>query len=60
MTRPEIDGRLAERIREIAALEADSPLEGGGTFTGEEKARILNIAADVFEEYIMRAKAAKP
>jgi hypothetical protein len=56
--RPAIDGRLAARIREIAQFEQDSVLAGGVMFlTGEEKARILNIAADVFEEYIMEARA---
>lgn len=48
--RPDIDGRLAERLRDVLQLQADSQF-----ITAEEKARILNIAADVLEEYVMDA-----
>jgi len=48
--RPDIDGRLAMRIREIAELEADS-----AHLTGAEKRRILEQAADLLEEYIIAA-----
>jgi hypothetical protein len=51
---PEIDGRLADRIREIAAVEVDS-----WPYKGEEKKRVLNIAADVLEEYV-QAMQQKP
>jgi len=54
---PRIDGRLAARVREIATLEHDSLLSGGNAIlTREEKMRILNIAADTLEEYIMASK----
>lgn len=59
MIRPEIDGRIALRMREIAALEADSVEMVHGMqviFTGAEKARMLGIAADLLEEYIMERK----
>lgn len=55
MMRPNIDGKLAQRVRDIAALEVDSQLSGG-TLPGVEKTRILEIAADVLEEYILAAK----
>lgn len=55
MIRPAIDARLAERVREIASLERDSVItdDGRGGMSGEEKSRVLNIAADLLEEYIM-------
>jgi len=54
--RPDVDGRLAEKLRQIATSQTDSWVSAGGVsglLSGDEKARILNIAADVFEEYIL-------
>lgn len=50
MLRPDIDGRLAERVREIA----DSRLPG--PVSHEEQQRILHVAADLLEEYIMEKR----
>lgn len=50
MLRPDIDGRLAERVREIA----DSRLPG--PVPHDEQRRILHVAADLLEEYIMDKK----
>jgi len=61
MMRPDIDGRLAQRIRDIAALEADTHIDLGreqGLFAASEKRRILEIAADLLEDYIMDKRAA--
>lgn len=52
MTRRELDGRLALRLREVAEVETDS-----GALSAKEKARILNIAADTLEEYILREQS---
>lgn len=59
MIRPDIDGRLAERLRDIARLQGDSTTEVQGikiTFSAETKADVLNVAADLLEEYIMAYK----
>lgn len=56
MIRPDIDGRLAESLRDLAELQTDSTVEmdgGTGKLTAEAKADILNVAADLLEEYIM-------
>jgi len=61
--RPELDGRLAEKLRQIAGSQTDSWVSVGGVsgiLSGAEKASVLNIAADVFEEYILAAIAATP
>lgn len=61
---PNIDGRLAERLREVALTQEDSRIIGGKLgasqmpeceiiLPGAEKARIINTAADLLEEYIM-------
>lgn len=56
MIRPDIDGRMAMRLREIAALEVDTVEVSDGAriiLAGTEKRRILNLVADLLEEYIM-------
>lgn len=45
--RPDVDGRLAERLREIF------PLMDEGLLSREEADRIVNVAADLLELYIM-------
>lgn len=57
---PEIDARLAERLREIATTQTDSIIAtdlGSAPLPAHEKERVLNIAADLLEEYIMAARA---
>lgn len=59
MIRPDIDGRLAERLRDLAKWQTDSLVEMGGVIgklTAEAKADVLNVAADLLEEYIMAYK----
>lgn len=53
---PNIDGRLAQRIRDVAKYQTDTELYTNHFMSAEEKARVLNIAADVLEEYIMAAQ----
>lgn len=63
MIRPDIDARLAERLREVAAMQSDSEVPEWLAATNmigrrsgcsaEEKANVINIAADLLEEYIM-------
>ncbi|WP_203309807.1 hypothetical protein [Sphingomonas beigongshangi] len=60
MIRPDIDGRMAMRLREIAALEVDTVEVSDGAriiMSGTEKGRIINLVADLLEEYIMERKA---
>lgn len=48
-------GRIAARIREIAAMEADT-ITDGVILSASEKSRILHIAADRLEELVLEGR----